>query len=225
MISYALRSEGFECLWRTTLQEGREAFAAREPDLLLLDVGLPDGSGFELCKEIRRESDAPIVFLTARADEIDRVVGLEIGADDYVVKPFSPRELTARVKAILRRSRSMASGGERVGGAAREPVAHPWLEVDRERREIRFHGQTLPLTRYERRLLEILIARPGRVYTRDELMSSAWDEPDASMDRTVDAHIKSIRAKLRRVDGSADLIKTHRGVGYSLAELPAGSVT
>jgi two-component system catabolic regulation response regulator CreB len=151
----------------------------------------------------------PVVFVTARKDEIDRVVGLEIGADDYVVKPFTPRELTARIRAILRRTQTSAA-------APAEPAAV--FAVDEERCEIRYHGTPLQLSRYEFRLLKVLIQKPGRVYSRDQLMELAWEEPDTALDRTVDAHIKTLRAKLRAVRDDEDPIRTHRGLGYSLKE-------
>lgn len=210
-ISYALSTEGFTAVCHATGREALKAFKKDGADLLVLDIGLPDINGFELCKEIRKRSQVPIVFLTARADEIDRVVGLEIGADDYMVKPFSPRELTARVKAILRRSAGPAPVTE--PGKAAKP-----FEVDSERFCIRYFGKPLPLTRYEFRMLDILIKAPGRVYSREKLMEMAWEEPEASMDRTVDAHIKSLRAKLHTVRPDLDPIVTHRGLGYSLKD-------
>jgi two-component system catabolic regulation response regulator CreB len=152
----------------------------------------------------------PIVFVTARKDEIDRVVGLEIGGDDYVVKPFSPRELTARIKAIMRRSE--------VSTGASATVDAPVFAIDDERCEIRYHGTPLQLSRYEFRLLKVLVQKPGRVYSRDQLMELAWEEPDTALDRTVDAHIKTLRAKLRAVRDDEDPIRTHRGLGYSLKE-------
>ena len=213
-ITYILSSEGFDCHWCATCAEGMETLGKKGADLILLDVGLPDGNGFELCKTIRKSWDVPIVFLTARADEIDRVVGLEIGADDYVVKPFSPRELAARVKVILRRAGKGAPQPRPEGSGKTSPV----FEVDEARCLVRFQGKALQLSRYEYRLLSVLVQRPGWVFSRDKLMNLAWDEPESSMDRTVDAHIKTLRAKLREVDSEADPIKTHRGLGYSLRE-------
>ena len=212
-ITYALSTEGFEAISCSTGQKGLEIFQASAVDLVILDIGLPDSSGFEVCKKMRRISDVPILFLTARTSEIDRVVGLEIGADDYVVKPFSPRELTARVKAILRRY-----------AGSTEPAEPPPIsdclpfKIDGDRRTIHFLGVALPLTRNEYRLLEVLIGRPGRVYSREMLLELAWEAPGASMERTIDAHIKSIRAKLRNVSDDVDPIKTHRGFGYSLRD-------
>jgi two-component system catabolic regulation response regulator CreB len=180
-------------------------------DLIVLDIGLPDINGFELCKQIRRKSDVPIIFLTARNEEVDRVVGLEIGGDDYVVKPFSPRELTARVKAVLRRIRIQPS---RQGPQA---ASDAW-QVDGAKRQIFYFGKVLDLSRTEFDLLSTLIQRPGQVFSREQLMAAAWDEPEASMDRTVDAHIKNLRAKLKAVKPALDPIVTHRGTGYALKE-------
>jgi len=212
-ILYALETDGFKAAWHATAGAGRTALRNDPFDLIVLDVGLPDGSGFELCKEIRKTSTVPVVFLTARAEEVDRVVGLEIGADDYVVKPFSPRELVARVKAILRRTDKAF-----VPEAAEPTDPRLPFRVDAERFAIAFHGEPLKLTRYEFKILETFIRRPGRIFTREALMNQVWEEPDASMERTVDAHIKSLRAKLRAVRPEEDPIVTHRGLGYCLKE-------
>jgi two-component system catabolic regulation response regulator CreB len=212
-ISYALTTEGFDAVWCPTAGQAKAALEKEGIDLVVLDVGLPDRNGFEFCKELRRTSAVPVIFLTARADEVDRVVGLEIGGDDYIVKPFSPRELTARVKAVLRRSPSAESVGKADG------VASPF-SVDRNRMKIHYFGKPLDLSRYEFRLLEVLIGRPGWVFSRDQLMDRVWQEPEASMDRTVDTHIKTLRAKLREVKPRMDPIVTHRGLGYSLKEVP-----
>lgn len=208
-IQYALETEGFTSLAVPTGQEALQQMACHAIDLLILDIGLPDINGFELCKQIRRQCTLPIIFLTARNEEVDRVVGLEIGADDYVVKPFSPRELTARVKAVLRRTQSDDS----VGSLAPKV----WV-VDDAKRRIHYFGCPLELSRTEFDLLRTLIHRPGQVFTRDQLMTAVWDEPEASMDRTVDAHIKNLRAKLKGVKADFDPIVTHRGTGYALKE-------
>jgi two-component system catabolic regulation response regulator CreB len=212
-IRYALEAEGFQTEWRSTLGEGRQRLLDGGIDLLVLDVGLPDGNGFDFCRELRKTSPLPVIFLTARASEIDRVVGLEIGADDYVVKPFSPRELAARVKSLLRRS----AGSGALSTSPTKPSPTPF-EVDAGRLKILYFGETLLLSRYEYRLLRVLIERPGRVLSRDQLMDLAWEEPEASLDRTVDAHIKSLRAKLKKVRPELDPIETHRGSGYALKE-------
>jgi len=208
-ISYALVTEGFDACWCATADEAEAALKKQSPDLVVLDVGLPDRNGFELCRAIRQYSNVPVIFLTARTDEVDRVVGLEIGADDYVVKPFSPRELTARIKAVLRRVNTN-------GQPERKLSAHPAFRVDRNRMEIVYEGVALDLARYEFRLLEVLVSRPGWVFSREQLMAMAWEEPEASMDRTVDTHIKTLRMKLKAVRPQIDPIRTHRGLGYSL---------
>ena len=208
-LSYALESDGFECIKAETGHGGLARLSEAGFNLVLLDVGLPDINGFELCKQIRKSSKIPIIFLTARSSEIDRVVGLEIGADDYVVKPFSPREVTARVRAVLRRFQP---------DRAESQTAPEGFQVDEARCHIEFQGEILQTSRYEYRILKILIERPGWVFSRDKLMAMAWDAPESSMDRTVDAHIKSIRAKIRAIDAAADPIQTHRGLGYSLKE-------
>ncbi|MCE9624926.1 MAG: two-component system response regulator CreB [Deltaproteobacteria bacterium] len=212
-IRYALEAEGFFTLWFATLAEGKQRLAAGDIDLLVLDVGLPDGNGFDFCRELRKENQVPVIFLTARSAEIDRVVGLEIGADDYMVKPFSPRELAARVKAVFRRGQSAVEASPPVRLKSTLPFT-----LDPERMKIFYFGSALPLSRYEFRLLRVLIERPGRVLSRDQLMEMAWEEPEASLDRTVDAHIKSLRSKMRAVEPAIDPIETHRGLGYSLKE-------
>jgi two-component system catabolic regulation response regulator CreB len=179
--------------------------------LIILDIGLPDINGLELFKQIRKVSPLPVIFLTARSEEIDRVLGLELGADDYVTKPFSPRELTARVKAVLRRS-----GTAPPPHIPQNPDSP--FSVDEGRRKISYCGQVLELSRYEFNILKTFIRRPGQVFTRDHLMELVWDEPESSMDRTVDAHIKNIRNKLKKIKPGIDPIVTHRGIGYSLKE-------
>jgi len=210
-IRYALSTEGMEVVWCGTGEEAMTVLEEDGVDLVVLDIGLPDRNGFDLCKDIRRTSAIPIIFLTARADEVDRVVGLEIGGDDYVVKPFSPRELAARVKAVLRRTPSSA-------GDEPADVAHSPFLIDKKRKRISYFGKPLDLSRYEYRLLEVLIGRPGWVFSRSRLMDLVWEEPEASMERTVDAHIKTLRAKLKKVKSKLDPIQTHRGMGYSLKE-------
>ena len=229
---YALKTEGFAPEWCATGRAGLAALAAKPFALVVLDVGLPDGSGFDVCKQIRTKLTVPVLFLTARNTELDRVLGLELGGDDYLVKPFSPRELTARVKAILRRANGLV-----VPTASSPATVPPVLDdlagsktstageflVDDERCSISFRGVMLELTRYEYRLLKVLVAKPGRVYSRDQLMTAVWEDPGASLDRTVDAHVKMVRAKLRAIAADADPIQTHRGMGYSLRVGNAGA--
>jgi len=211
-ITYSLETEGFDPHGCATGGEARAALQRGPWALVVLDVGLPDILGFDLCREIRRTSNLPIIFLTARAGEVDRVVGLEIGGDDYMVKPFSPRELSARVKAVLRRIQAAPGPADPV------PLASGPFRVDEERAQIHFSGERLVLSGTEFRLLRALCAQPGRVFSRSQLMDVAWDDPGAALERTVDAHIKSLRAKLKEVRQDADPIETHRGFGYSLRE-------
>jgi two-component system catabolic regulation response regulator CreB len=213
-ILYALRTEGFEPVWKNTGRDALAVLEERAVALVVLDVGLPDMSGFDVCRELQRRRRVPVIFLTARASEVDKIVGLELGADDYLAKPFSPRELTARVRAVLRRTNG--NGGSAPTPATGEP-AGVWAH-DAARCRIAYRGRTLELTRNEYRLLAALIAAPGRVFSRDQLMSAAWDDPGAALDRTVDAHVKTVRAKLREVAPEADPIVTHRGLGYSVRE-------
>ncbi len=203
---FALQGEGFTTTW-LSLAEAALEFQQRTPaDLLILDVGLPDISGFEACRRLRRFSEVPVIFLTARDAEIDRVVGLEIGADDYVVKPFSPREVAARVRAILKR----------MAPRPLEPLAAAGpFRVDSERVQIHYREQQLVLTRHEFRLLQTLLAQPERVFSREQLLDALGVPADAGYERNIDSHIKSLRAKLRQVAADAEPIQTHRGLGYS----------
>ena len=215
-LQYALRTEGFEPVWCATGEEALRQLAAHPPALVVLDVGLPDTNGFELFKQLRSLSDVPVIFLTARSDEIDRVVGLELGADDYVAKPFSPRELVARVRSILRRAAKPASAVALVATVT-ATVPMP-VAVDEGRRQIRFYGKLLELSRYEFGLLKTLASRPGHVFTRDMLLDRVWDDASDSLDRTVDAHVKTLRAKMKAIAPQLEPIRTHRGSGYALAE-------
>ena len=208
-VRVALRQEGFTLDHAKTAADGLRLALAGAHDLLILDVGLPDFSGFELCKQIRKSLQTPILFLTARSEEVDKIVGFELGGDDYLTKPFSPRELTARARAILTRVRP--AGGK-------DPFSYGPFQVDPEKFRITFFGTPLELSRYEFRLLDTLIRRPGVVFSRTQLMETVWEDPGMSLERTVDTHIKSIRAKLKDVRPDLNLIETHRGLGYSLKE-------
>ncbi|AZF13059.1 Response regulator CreB of two-component signal transduction system CreBC [Pseudomonas sp. R2-37-08W] len=198
---FALQGEGFSTTWLSLGQAALEHQRQTPADLIILDIGLPDISGFETCKRLRRFSEVPVMFLSARDGEIDRVVGLEIGADDYVVKPFSPREVAARVRAILKR----------VGPNAAPAV----FQVDLERMQIHYRSQALSLTRHEFRLLQSLLEQPERVFSREQLMDAVGVPADAGYERNIDSHIKSLRSKLRSVAADAEPIQTHRGLGYS----------
>jgi two-component system catabolic regulation response regulator CreB len=207
-IQFALESEGLETVQRDTGLAALPLLDAGGVDLVVLDVGLPDISGFDLLKRIRVAHRTPVILLTARSAELDRVLGLEIGADDYVVKPFSPRELAARVKAVLRRMQPEPASTAAEGS----------LHVDLDKRLVSYAGSPVALSKYEFEILVVLAARPGQVFSREQLMNRIWQEPSASLERTVDAHIKNLRAKLRAARADVDPIVTHRGTGYSLRE-------
>ncbi len=203
---YALESE---CHQVRHAMSGADALAAEADtphDLAILDIGLPDMTGFDLCRKLREKRAIPILFLTARDGELDRVLGLEIGGDDYVTKPFSPREVAARVKAILRRTAVHVSEPVDSGGG---------LRIDDSSKRVVCGGASLDLTAHEFRLASALVARPGQVLSREQLLDRAWDDPGAVTDRTVDAHVKSLRAKLRLAKpGAEEMIATRRGLGY-----------
>ena len=207
---YALKTECFEVHHALTGQAALDAFAARPFDFAILDIGLPDMTGLEVCKKLRENSAVPVLFLTARDGEVDRILGLELGGDDYVTKPFSPREIVARIRAILRRSQGTAPAPAATPGIPAGPLHH-----DAHAMRIHCHGTELDLTAHEYKLLLVFLKNPRRVLSRDQLLDHAWSDPGAVTDRTIDAHIKSIRAKLRSVRaGAEDLIQTRRGLGY-----------
>ncbi|AIA25167.1 MULTISPECIES: two-component system response regulator CreB [Kosakonia] len=206
---YMLQQDGFAV---TAFERGLpvlDAAQQRLPELAILDVGLPDISGFELCRRLLARAPAlPVLFLTARSDEVDKLLGLEMGADDYIAKPFSPREVCARVRTVLRRLQKASLHNEmrRIGQ----------FELDEDAAIIRWCGETLLLTRYEFLLLKTLLLAPGRVFSRQQLMDQVWSDAQESFDRTVDTHIKTLRAKLRAINAELTPINTHRGMGYSL---------
>lgn len=207
-IVYALQTEAFEV---TRVGLGREALSLLQTenfDVLILDVGLPDQTGFDVCRELRKFSQIPLIFLTARGSEIDRVLGLEMGADDYMVKPFSPRELVARVRVCLRRNAATEKQTQALQSSR--------FKHDKDGQRIEYAGQILSLTRYEYLLLAALLSRPGAVFSRAKLMQDIWADALETADRTVDTHIKTLRAKLRAID-PADVLQTHRGMGYSIS--------
>ncbi|MBS1158891.1 MAG: two component transcriptional regulator, winged helix family [Proteobacteria bacterium] len=210
-LAYALRAAGFATESCTLGAQALIRLADGEHDLVVLDVGLPDVNGFDVCRALRRHSDIPVLFLTARSDEVDRIVGLELGGDDYVPKPFSPREVVSRIRAILRRLRPES------GKPAAPATAASRFAVDADGRRIAYHGQWLNLTRYEFLLLALLLDRPGRILSRGQIMESVWQDSGESLDRTVDTHIKTLRGKLRAIRGDEDCIQTHRGLGYSVS--------
>ena len=202
---FALQADGHSTEWVSLGSAAVEQQRLRPADLVILDIGLPDISGFETCRQLRRFSEVPVMFLSARDAEIDRVLGLEIGADDYVVKPFSPREVAARVRAILKR---MAPRPEPL-----EPATP--FQLDTLAMRIVYRNQPLALTRHEFRLLQSLLEQPRRVFSREQLLDGLGVASDVGYERTIDSHIKSLRAKLRQVAADAEPIQTHRGLGYS----------
>jgi two-component system OmpR family response regulator len=214
IICFALQQAGMEV---ETAQDGAETLRCVErarPDLVVLDIGLPEIDGLEVCRRLRKAGDVPILFLSARAEEIDRVVGLELGGDDYVTKPFSPRELVARVNAILKRAGSTPAPIEGV------TIERGRLRLDFERFEVVFDGAPLQLTALEFAILRMLATRPGVVFSRERIMAGAYAHNIHVSDRTIDSHIRNIRAKFaeRGCDGIVDTV---HGVGFRLGELSA----
>jgi DNA-binding response OmpR family regulator len=211
LIKAYLVKDGYDV---TIAGDGRNAIEQAQlykPDLILLDLNLPELDGLEVCRTIRKQSNVPIIMLTARDEEVDKVVGLEIGADDYITKPFSPREMAARVSAVLRRYREGLKKGEQIVSGE--------LRLDQEKHEATYFEKPLSLTAAEFTLLSVLGRNPGRVCTRLQLMDSAFGESYEGYERTIDAHIKNIRQKMAKIapDSTNPLI-TVRGVGYKLEE-------
>ncbi|RYY01871.1 MAG: two-component system response regulator CreB [Gammaproteobacteria bacterium] len=207
---FVLQAEGFSVTWKSLAGEALKLLQNTAIDLVIMDVGLPDITGFEACKQLRKFSNVPVIFLTARGDELDRVVGLEIGADDYVVKPFSPREVAARVKVILKRIIPVAPVQ-----IIPQVLANNDFKIDNEKLQIFYYHQLLQLTRIEFKLLQTLVDQPQRVFSRDQLLTAVGAVADAGYDRSVDTHIKTLRAKLRAIAPDAEPIQTQRGFGYS----------
>jgi two-component system phosphate regulon response regulator PhoB len=206
----ALSQEGYQVETAATDDEAMAGIRRAKPDLIVLDLMLPDRPGTEICRSLRATpglSDIPVIMLTARTDEIDRVVGFEIGADDYVTKPFSPRELSLRIKAILRRGSTVETSNEH--------LEHHGLTLDVERHRCLVDGGEITLTAKEFGLLAALMRRPGRVQSRERLLEEVWGEGIAVTHRTVDTHMKRLRAKL---GNAGDMIDTVRGVGYRFSE-------
>ena len=206
LIELYLTKEGFEVI---PAKDGKEALrlnGEHHPDLIVLDLMLPGLDGWEVCKQIRGASRVPIIMLTARAEEVDRVVGLELGADDYVVKPFSPREMVARVKAVLRRGSA--------GPEDQETLTFPGLRIDRTQHRLEVDGEDVHLTPTEFRLLWCLASQPGRVFSRAELLDKIWGYDSESDARTVDVHIKRLRQKTKAAEKRSFAITTVWGLGY-----------
>ncbi len=211
VICFALEKAGLAAL---TAQDGAEAirrFDSDKPDLVILDVGMPEMDGLEVCRRIRRQAETPILFLSARSDEVDRIVGLELGGDDYVTKPFSPRELVARVTAILKRSKAMAATPTEPEGVLQRGE----LSLDTPRFEAHYAGAPVALTALEFAIVRMLATRPGIVFSRDQIMDVAYPDNVHVSDRTIDSHVRNVRAKFAAV-GCASVIDTVHGVGFRL---------
>jgi DNA-binding response OmpR family regulator len=212
LVALYLEKEGFRTIVAHDGRQALELARRHNPSFVILDLMLPLLDGWEVCRELRRSSDVPILILSAREEEIDRVSGLTLGADDYVVKPFSPRELVARVKAILRRGRLGRSDDEQV-------LSSGDLVLDQEKRKVTLRGQPVSLTPHEFTLLRTLMAAPGKAFTRDELLSKLYPREDvAVIDRVVDVHVGKLRQKIEKEPSNPRYILTVRGVGYQFAE-------
>jgi two-component system, OmpR family, response regulator RegX3 len=211
-LSEALSRDGFEPVIAGTAAEALELAASRSPDLVLLDLMLPDGSGLDVCRELRSRSTVPIIMVTARGEEMDRVVGLEVGADDYVVKPFSAREVIARIRAVLRRTAAAAAPA-----APADAVELGDLRVDAPRRAASLAGEPLELSRKEFDLLRLLVENAGRLVKRETLMSEVWDPNWWGSTKTLDVHVSALRKKLGDDPSSPRYIHTIRGVGFRFA--------
>ena len=213
LLAYPLRKDGYEVVPAFDGREALDRFAERRFDLVVLDVMLPKVDGIEVCRRLRSRSQVPIIMLTAKDDETDKVLGLEMGADDYITKPFSVREFRSRVRAALRRS-DMLRG--RVGG---EPIHAGEIEIDFERRAVTARGDLARLTYVEFELLATLARAPGRVMTREMLLEQVWGDSAYRDPRTIDVHIRHLREKLERDPRRPEYLLTVRGVGYSFREL------
>ena len=210
VLSFALGKAGMETAEAGDGEEALSAIGAMRPDLVVLDINMPRMDGLEVCRRLRASGDLPILFLSSRDDEVDRVVGLELGGDDYVVKPFSPREVVARVSAILKRGgRALEQAG------AKQAVAHGKLRLDPESWEAQWSGEPVSVTVTEFQLLLLLASLPSRVFTRDMIIDRLHGPGFAVTDRTIDSHIRNLRAKFSALGGS-DLIETRAGVGYRI---------
>jgi two-component system alkaline phosphatase synthesis response regulator PhoP len=216
-----LEGAGFQVVVAYDGQEALTVFRHEQPDLIVLDLMLPQIDGLDVARTIRRTSDAPIIMLTARAEEADRLIGLELGADDYVVKPFSPRELVARVRAVLRRT--TPSPVRETGPPRLQPITVGDLRLDLSRREARLAGRRIQLTTAQFDLLTVMAEHPGQVFTRMQLLDAVQGEAFDGYERTIDAHVKNLRRALGDDPRDPRYIVTVRGVGYKLADPEAGN--
>jgi two-component system OmpR family response regulator len=215
VVEFALRKGGFEVMSTATIAKARSVLESEAIDLLVLDLGLPDGDGLDLCRHIHAKTRLPTIILTCRDEEIDRVVGLESGADDYVVKPFSPRELVARVRSVLRRASADPTPSSEVGA-----VEYGVVKLDTFRHRVTMGESEIPLTPVEFDLLHTVLRSPEQVFTRDQLIDRVYHGEAFVSDRTIDSHVKNIRRRFAVVDVSADPIETVFGVGYRARLLP-----
>ena len=213
LLTYPLRKEGYEVVPALDGREALDRFATQPFDLVVLDIMLPKLDGIEVCRRLRTRSEVPIIMLTAKDDEVDKVLGLEIGADDYITKPFSVREFRSRVKAALRRS-EMARGDAQPG----KPVVAGALSIDLDRRAVTMRGEDARLTYVEFEILASLASRPGHVHTRETLLQQVWGDSRYRDPRTVDVHIRHLREKLERDPSRPEYLFTVRGVGYRFRE-------
>ena len=216
-VSMVLEGEGYEVACYTDGATALNAFGRMPPDLAVLDIKMPRMDGMELLRRLRQKSDLPVIFLTSKDEEIDEVIGLRMGADDYIRKPFSQRLLVERIRAVLRRREALAGDGEDAGGA--DLIRRGKLELDPQRHISRWDGRSVTLTVTEFLILQALAQRPGYVKNRDQLMDAAYDDQVYVDDRTIDSHIKRIRKKFRRVDPEFNSIETLYGVGYRFNEV------
>jgi DNA-binding response OmpR family regulator len=212
LLTYPLRKEGYDVVPALTGREALERFREGDFDLVVLDVMLPQMDGFDVCRELRSRSSVPIIMLTAKADEFDKVLGLELGADDYITKPFSVREFRSRVKAVLRRAERARNGDVPEGGE--EPVTHGDLHIDFAKRAVEIRGVPVRLTYVEFEILAVLASSPGRVFSRTMLLERMWGDSSYRDPRTIDVHIRHLREKLERDPKEPEYIFTVRGVGY-----------
>ena len=208
LLTYPLEQEGYRVVQARDGEEALERFAAEQVDLVVLDVMLPKLDGLEVCKRLRGRSLVPIIMLTARDDELDKVLGLELGADDYITKPFSIREFRSRVRALLRRASAQAAPGED------EAISTDGLRIDIARRRVEVRDEPVELTYVEFELLRTLAARPGRVFTRQMLLEALWGDSAYREPRTIDVHVRHLREKLEQDPAAPEFILTVRGVGY-----------
>ena len=210
LLAYPLEREGYRVVQARDGEEALRRFAAERIDLVVLDIMLPKLDGLEVCKRLRAESEVPIIMLTARDDELDKVLGLELGADDYITKPFSIREFRSRVRALLRR----ASVSRQVDGSGGDLISVEGLTIDLGRRAVEVGGERVQLTYVEFELLRVLASHPGRVYNRRMLLEALWGGADYREPRTIDVHVRHLREKLERDPAEPEYILTVRGVGY-----------